>query len=76
MRDEDVELVATTLLETPGLADASMGPTKLFRAALLREREITFPEGWRQMEDQLFTLRAYLAARCNAARLRAIPSSS
>ena len=24
---------------------------------------ITFPEGWRQMEDQLFTLRAYLAAR-------------
>lgn len=54
---------ATTLAETPQLADASMGPTKLFRAALLREHEITFPEGWRQMEDQLFTLRAYLAAR-------------
>jgi len=55
--------VATTLRETPQLADASMGPTKLFRTALLREHEITFPEGWRQMEDQLFTLRAYLAAR-------------
>lgn len=53
---------ATTLADTPQLADASMGPTKLFRAALLREHEITFPEGWRQMEDQLFTLRAYLAA--------------
>ena len=54
---------ATTLEETPALVDASMGPTKLFRAALLREHDITFPEGWRQMEDQLFTLRAYLAAR-------------
>lgn len=53
---------ATTLAATPQLADASMGPTKLFRAALLREHEITFPEGWRQMEDQVFTLRAYLAA--------------
>ncbi|MEO8272526.1 MAG: glycosyltransferase family 2 protein [Chloroflexota bacterium] len=54
---------ATTLAATPQLADGSMGPTKLFRTALLREHEITFPEGWRQMEDQLFTLRAYLAAR-------------
>lgn len=54
---------ATSLLATPRLADASMGPTKLFRAAMLREHEITFPEGWRQMEDQLFTLRAYLAAQ-------------
>ncbi|HUQ42946.1 MAG TPA: glycosyltransferase family 2 protein [Candidatus Limnocylindria bacterium] len=53
---------ATTLEETPALADASMGPTKLFRTALLRQHEISFPEGWRQMEDQLFTLRAYLAA--------------
>ena len=53
---------ATTLTETPQLADGSLGPPKLFRTALLREREITFPEGWRQMEDQLFTLRAYLAA--------------
>lgn len=55
-------IAATTLLATPRLADASLGPTKLFRAAMLREHEITFPEGWRQMEDQLFTLRAYLAA--------------
>lgn len=54
---------ATTLAETPALIDASMGPTKLFRTGLLREHQITFPEGWRQMEDQLFTLRAYLAAR-------------
>jgi len=54
---------ATTLAETPQLADASMVATKLFRTNLLRGNEITFPEGWRQMEDQLFTLRAYLAAR-------------
>jgi hypothetical protein len=53
---------ATTLEETPALAETSMGPTKLFRTAFLREHEISFPEGWRQMEDQLFTLRAYLAA--------------
>ena len=51
-----------TLRDTPGLVDASMGPTKLFRVPFLREHDITFPEGWRQMEDQLFTLRAYLAA--------------
>ncbi|HUG29734.1 MAG TPA: glycosyltransferase family 2 protein [Candidatus Limnocylindria bacterium] len=51
-----------TLANTPQLLDASLGPTKLFRAALLREAEVAFPEGWRQMEDQLFTLRAYLAA--------------
>jgi poly(ribitol-phosphate) beta-N-acetylglucosaminyltransferase len=54
---------ATSLEETPALVDASMGATKLFRTALLREHGITFPEGWRQMEDQLFTLRAYLAAK-------------
>ena len=54
---------ATTLAETLQLIDASMGPTKLFRTALLRDHELSFPEGWRQMEDQLFTLRAYLAAR-------------
>jgi glycosyltransferase involved in cell wall biosynthesis len=53
---------STTFAAMPQLADASLGPTKLFRAALLREGEIAFPEGWRQMEDQLFTLRAYLAA--------------
>jgi poly(ribitol-phosphate) beta-N-acetylglucosaminyltransferase len=53
---------ATTLAETPQLIDASMGPTKLFRTAFLREHELSFPEGWRQMEDQLFTMRAYLAS--------------
>src|SRR5215207_4102017 len=53
----------TTLFDTPLLADTSMGPTKLFRAALLRDHDISFPEGWRQIEDQLFVLRAYLAAR-------------
>ena len=53
---------ATTFAELPGLVEASMGPTKLFRTAFLRDHEIAFPEGWRQMEDQLFTLRAYLAA--------------
>jgi poly(ribitol-phosphate) beta-N-acetylglucosaminyltransferase len=54
---------ATTLRAMPQLLDGSLGPTKLFRTALLRDREIAFPEGWRQMEDQLFTVRAYLAAR-------------
>ena len=53
---------ATSFVETPALADSSLGPTKLFRAALLREHDIRFPEGWRWMEDQLFTMRAYLAA--------------
>ncbi len=53
---------ATTLGETLQLVDTSMGPTKLFRTELLREHELSFPEGWRQMEDQLFTMRAYLAA--------------
>src|SRR5690349_3360208 len=33
---------ATTLSATPQLADGSLGPTKLFRAALLREREVAF----------------------------------
>lgn len=54
---------ATSFVETPALADSSLGPTKLFRTALLREHDITFPEGWRWMEDQLFTVRAYLAAK-------------
>ena len=53
---------ATTFGDTPALVEASMGPTKLFRAGLLRDHDLAFPEGWRQMEDQLFTLRAYLAA--------------
>ncbi len=53
---------ATTVTETLQLVDTSMGPTKLFRTELLRQHELSFPEGWRQMEDQLFTMRAYLAA--------------
>ena len=46
----------------PGLADSSLGPTKLFRRALLDRHDIRFPEGWRLMEDQVFTLRAYFRA--------------
>jgi glycosyltransferase involved in cell wall biosynthesis len=53
---------ACTLADNPSLVDSSFGPTKLFRTAFLRENAICFPEGWRQMEDQFFTLRAYLAA--------------
>jgi poly(ribitol-phosphate) beta-N-acetylglucosaminyltransferase len=53
---------ASTLADIPALVESSFGPTKLFRLALLREHEIRFPEGWRQMEDQYFTVRAYLAA--------------
>ncbi|HEU4571828.1 MAG TPA: glycosyltransferase family 2 protein, partial [Candidatus Limnocylindrales bacterium] len=52
-----------TLVDTPGLVDGSLGPTKLFRTALLRRHAIRFPEGWRHMEDQLFTIHAYLRAR-------------
>jgi len=51
-----------TLRNTPDLVRASFAANKLFRTAFLREHDITFPEGWRQMEDQLFTLRAYLRA--------------
>lgn len=52
-----------SLTSTPDLLTASWAPAKLFRTALLREHRITFPEGWRWLEDQVFLLRAYLAAR-------------
>lgn len=52
-----------SLADTPDLLTASWGPAKLFRVATLRDAGITFPEGWRWMEDQLFVLRAYFAAR-------------
>jgi glycosyltransferase involved in cell wall biosynthesis len=54
---------ACTLADNPALVDSSFGPTKLFRNGFLREHAISFPESWRQMEDQYFTLKAYLAAR-------------
>ncbi|MEO5705367.1 MAG: glycosyltransferase [Candidatus Limnocylindrales bacterium] len=52
-----------TLTDTSELMTASWAPAKLFRTAVLREHGIVFPEGWRWLEDQLFVLRAYLAAR-------------
>lgn len=38
-------------------------PHKLFRRALLDEHGIRFPEGKRRLEDHLFVLQAYFAAR-------------
>lgn len=52
-----------SLADTSELMTASWAPAKLFRTAMLREHGIVFPEGWRWLEDQLFVLRAYLAAR-------------
>ena len=41
---------------------SSLTPHKMFRTAFLREHGIEFPEGRRRLEDQLFMVRAYLAA--------------
>ena len=52
----------TTLTETPALVDSSLGPAKLYRRTFLLANAIRFPEGWRQMEDQAFTIHAYARA--------------
>src|SRR4051812_44468915 len=41
---------------------ALLTPHKLFRAALLREHGIRFPEGRRRLEDHLFVVPAYFVA--------------
>jgi glycosyltransferase involved in cell wall biosynthesis len=51
---------ACTIEDAP-LID-SLTPHKMFRTAFLREHGITFPEGKRRLEDQLFMIRAYFAA--------------
>lgn len=51
-----------TLADRPEIVDSSLGPAKLFRRAFLTSNGITFPEGWRLMEDQFFSLKAYLRA--------------
>lgn len=51
-----------TLRTMPQLVNGSFAADKLFRRTFLREHGILFPERWRQMEDQLFTLQAYLRA--------------
>jgi glycosyltransferase involved in cell wall biosynthesis len=58
--DRSVE--RTTLAEMPPLADSSMGPAKLYRRMFLVDNGIRFPEGWRRMEDQYFTIHAYARA--------------
>ncbi|MEO8273221.1 MAG: glycosyltransferase [Chloroflexota bacterium] len=42
---------------------STMTPHKFFRTSFIREHGIRFPEGKRRLEDQLFVLPAYLAAR-------------
>ncbi len=44
-------------------AFGTMGPWKLYRTRLLRENGIRFPEEVKLREDELFTSRAYLAAK-------------
>jgi glycosyltransferase involved in cell wall biosynthesis len=51
---------ACTLRDAPLIS--SLTPHKMFRTAFLREHRIEFPEGRRRLEDQLFMVRAYLAA--------------
>jgi len=58
--DRSVE--RTTLAEMPPLVDSSLGPAKLYRRTFLLDNGIRFPEGWRQMEDQYFTIHAYARA--------------
>jgi poly(ribitol-phosphate) beta-N-acetylglucosaminyltransferase len=41
----------------------SLTPHKMFRRAFLDENGIRYPEGKRRLEDQLFVVRAYLAAK-------------
>jgi len=41
----------------------SLTPHKMFRRAFLLERGLEFPEGKRRLEDQLFVVKAYFAAR-------------
>ncbi|HEV8403689.1 MAG TPA: glycosyltransferase family A protein [Candidatus Limnocylindrales bacterium] len=53
----------TTLIDSPALVDSSLGPAKLYRRSFLLANAIRFPEGWRQMEDQAFTIHAYARAR-------------
>lgn len=40
----------------------SLTPHKMFRKAFLIKHDIAFPEAWRRLEDQLYMVRAYLAA--------------
>lgn len=42
---------------------SSLTPHKMFRRSFLDEHGIRFPEGRRRLEDQLFVVKAYFAAR-------------
>jgi glycosyltransferase involved in cell wall biosynthesis len=42
---------------------SSLTPHKMFRRSFLDENGIRFPEGRRRLEDQLFVVKAYFAAR-------------
>ena len=42
---------------------SSLTPHKLFRRSFLEQHGIRFPEGRRRLEDQLFVVKAYFAAR-------------
>ncbi|SEG86348.1 Glycosyltransferase involved in cell wall bisynthesis [Actinacidiphila yanglinensis] len=41
----------------------SLTPHKMFRTAFLRDNGIKYPEGKRRLEDQLYMMQAYFAAR-------------
>ena len=42
---------------------SSLTPHKMFRRSFLNEHGLRFPEGRRRLEDQLFVVKAYFAAR-------------
>jgi glycosyltransferase involved in cell wall biosynthesis len=44
----------------------SLTPHKMFRRSFLAEHEIAFPEGRRRLDDQLFVVKAYFAAKAIA----------
>ena len=52
---------ACTIHDAPLIS--SLTPHKMFRRSFLEEHGIRFPEGRRRLEDQLFVVKAYFAAR-------------
>ncbi|HEV8403064.1 MAG TPA: glycosyltransferase family A protein [Candidatus Limnocylindrales bacterium] len=56
-RDRD----SCTIHDAPLIS--SLTPHKMFRTAFLNEHGLRFPEGRRRLEDQLFVVKAYFAAR-------------
>ena len=58
----EFDRIVESLEAEPGLLYDTISVNKIFRRSMLIEHDISFPEGL-LFEDQVFTLRSYLAAR-------------